>query len=260
MRIGITILGSGSKGNAFLIHTDTEGILVDVGFSRRMLFDRIAEVGLSPEIIKAILVTHEHADHVRGLRVVADSLKIPVYASIETAKYLKENNKTGEKNILFDCSTTFSIGNFDIQPFAIPHDSMGPVGFVVGYDDFHCGIATDLGHIPQLVQHRLHDCDAIIFESNHDVAMLRESNRPLHLKRRILGRHGHLDNETATEALATLITGKTRAVMLSHLSEECNNPLLVKKIAEQKLAELGREDILLNIAMQDRPLETVWLG
>lgn len=259
MELGITTLGSGSKGNAFLVHNKDEAILVDAGFSRKELIARIKQSGFEPEMVKAIIVTHEHIDHIKGVRVFADTYKLKTYASIDTAKYLEAHQKINDDFVMFDAGTAFDIGDFRVQPFSIPHDAIEPVGFVVHTGSKKIGIAIDLGHVTRLVSQRLHDCDALIYECNHDINMLRNSTRPLHLKRRILGRHGHLNNDDALTALDEIITEKTKSLILSHLSEECNCSELVQKIGQQKLAEMERTDILLRVAQQNEPLSTIWI-
>ena len=143
-----------------------------------------------------------------------------------------------------------------MEPFAVQHDAVAPVGFVVRREGVKIGIATDLGNVNMLAMQRLEDCDALVLESNYDFQMLRDSDRQLYLKRRILGRHGHLDNVAACEALGTLLTARTRLLLLAHLSSECNSVELVRRLFEARLAELGRTDIEFGIIEQDHPLGT----
>ena len=264
MKLGITILGSGSKGNSILIHTDSSAILIDAGFSRKEMLLRIDKVGVDPAIIKAILVTHNHGDHVKGLRVLADQLKIPAYVNSMTFKELKSKNLIGQNVLLFDTGNPFEIDQFYIQPFNVPHDALEPVGFSIfpklpRPDDLKIGIATDLGHLTNLVKTRLQNCDALILESNYDHHMLRKSERKLSLKQRISGKFGHLNNCDAIDAFDSLLSDNMKHLFLYHLSDECNTPEIVEKLASEKLINMGRNDINCLIASQDEPLETVWL-
>lgn len=260
MSIGISVLGSGSTGNSILIHTETSGVLIDAGFSNKELTARLESLNVSPSIVKALLITHEHTDHTKGARVFADKLGIPTYTTRETHAFLKLKNNIGSNVTLFSPGSTFQIDSFEIHPFTVPHDALDPVGFVIRQGEVKIGVATDLGHINNLISQRLQDCDAILLECNHDVTMLMNSERPLQLKRRILGRHGHLNNEDSIAAFETVITEKCKTLILTHLSGECNCPDMVKKIAQEKLEELNRPDILMKLSEQVKPLETIWVA
>ncbi len=262
--LGITILGSGSKGNSILIHTKTSGILVDAGFTRKEMLARLAKSNIDPAIIKGLIITHEHGDHVKGARVLADQLKIPAFVNEMTHKHLKLRNQIGKEVKIFDPGSIFDIDEFQIQPFSIPHDAMEPVGFAIfadlpNYGRIKIGIATDLGHVNNLVKARLQECDVLVLECNHDKKMLRDSDRQLNLKHRIAGRFGHLNNDDSIDAIEALLHKKTQHLILYHLSSDCNCSELVANLATAKLADLGRSDVNLKIALQDQPLETVWI-
>lgn len=259
MRIGITVLGSGSRGNAVLLHTDEGGLLVDAGFSRKELIARLAACGFNPADIKALLISHEHGDHVNGARLFSDDYGIPTYLTAKTGQYLNDLGKLGKKRVFFETGSIFEVRPFNIRPFAVPHDAVDPVGFVVSIDSVKVGIATDLGHINPLCIQRLRDCDALILECNHDVEMQRQSERSFRLKRRVLGKHGHLSNDDAMNALDSLITEKTKYVFLVHLSSDCNKHSLVQELGGRKLADIRRQDIRLTVVSQDRPSETIWI-
>ena len=259
MKIGITVLGSGSSGNALLLHTENSAILVDAGFSRKELLARFATAGIDPGIVKGLLITHEHGDHVKGARVFADELDIPTYMTVQAYNYLKHKNLIGRKVQVFDPGSPFSVDIFSIHPFVVPHDAMDPVGFTLRINDLKIGVVTDLGHVNNLVKTRLQGCDALILECNHDVQMLRNSDRSINLKRRILGRFGHLNNEDAINALNELLHPRTRHLVLYHLSGECNCPDKVANLAAAKLASLNRTDISCQIAAQHAPMATMWL-
>lgn len=259
MALGITVLGSGSQGNSILIHNREYGLLVDAGFSRKETLSRLEAAGVQVSMIKALLVTHEHEDHVRGCRLLSDSFDIPSYMTTETYRYMKENNKTGRKNILFDPGTPFQVEGFSIEPFVVQHDALQTVGFVISSATARVGVATDLGQVNNLVKTRLAGCDALVIEANYDQQMLRDANRPLFIKRRIMGRHGHLNNEDAINAFEALLTERTKFLFLAHISGECNSHELVRNLASEKLKNMKRTDILLTIAEQSRPTQTVWI-
>ena len=264
MELGITIIGSGSKGNSILIHTLESAILIDAGFSRKEMFARFAKTNIDPSIIKALLITHDHGDHVRGARVLADQLNIPTYVNEMTYKHLKKRNLIGTDVKIFDPGSAFAVDSFQIHPFSIPHDAMEPVGFaifanLISGEKIKIGVATDLGHVNNLVTTRLQECEALILECNHDIKMLRNSDRKLSLKQRIAGRFGHLNNDDSINSLETILHEKTKHLFLYHLSSDCNCPDIVADLATAKLAELGRDDINLKISLQDEPLETVWI-
>ncbi len=263
MKLGITVIGSGSKGNSIFIHNASSGILIDAGFSRKEILARLAKLNINPNMISAILITHDHGDHVRGARVLADQLDIPTFVNESTYKHLKFKNLIGKKVEIFDPGTAFNIEEFKIKPFSVPHDAMEPVGFAIfanrNGEDIKIGIATDLGHVNNLVQARLQECDILILECNHDKKMLRDSERKLGLKQRIAGRFGHLNNEASIEAIEKLLHKKTKHLILYHLSSDCNSPELVANLANAKLAEMNRNDINLQIAKQDQPLNTIWI-
>ena len=259
MKLGITVLGSGSSGNALLLHTEDSAILVDAGFSRKEMLARFATVGIDPSIIKGLLITHEHGDHVKGARVLADHLDIPTFLTPQAYKHLYNRKLVGKKVHVFDTGSPFAVDIFNIHPFVVPHDAMDPVGFVLFVNDFKIGVVTDLGHVNNLVKARLMECDALILECNHDVKMLRNSDRSINLKRRILGRFGHLNNEDAINSLDELLHAKTKHLILYHLSGECNCPEKVAELATAKLANLNRQDVVFQIAKQHSPMDTMWL-
>lgn len=259
MRTGVTILGSGSSGNATLIHRGDEAILVDAGFSRKEILERISSVGLSPSIIKALIITHEHLDHVKGSRVLSDELDIPVYMAGETCRYMQEYGYAGQKKKLFAPGSFFELGSFSIDPFTVQHDAVQPVGFIVRIGNTKIGIATDLGFMGTLVKHKLKDCDAVLLEANHDLEMLKNSKRPYSIKKRIMSRHGHLSNNDAIASLDEILTPNTRQLFLVHISGECNDRNLLRDLAEKKLTELKRNDIFLSLPEQSGPSLTAWI-
>jgi phosphoribosyl 1,2-cyclic phosphodiesterase len=259
MKIGVTALGSGSRGNAFVIQCGEGGLLVDAGFSRRDLLNRMAGAGVDPKLLKALLVTHEHEDHVRGMRLFCQDYSLPACMTGRTADYLRRKKTIAERVIEFAAGTVFEAAGFSVLPFQVQHDAVEPVGFVLSRGGFRIGLATDLGAIDLLARTRLANSDVLILESNYDLNMLQRSDRQLYLKRRIMGRNGHLDNQAALNALENLISPRTQVIFLVHISSQCNTYQLVRELAQAKLRELGREDIRLEIVEQAEPVETVWM-
>ena len=246
--------GSGSAGNSLAVAADNESVIVDLGFSRRELLNRFAALSFPAETLVGALLTHEHTDHSKGGRVVCDSLNIPLCATARTAEYLRRRELLPHDVRLFEPGEAFVLGGFVIEPFPVQHDAEDPVGFVIRRDGYKIGVATDLGEVNTLARMRLADCDALILESNYDRELLRNSERELRLKRRIAGRHGHLGNLEACEALGSLVTDRTRLVLLAHVSRECNTLEIARSGGAEKLHELGRDRVVFDVIPQEEPL------
>jgi phosphoribosyl 1,2-cyclic phosphodiesterase len=259
MTIGITALGSGSRGNAFVIHSPDADILIDAGFSRKDILERMASVGVNPAKIKALLLTHEHEDHVRGGKLFCNQFDIPAYATMRTMNYLEKKATLPNRVLVFEPGEFFEIAGFRILPFAVQHDAIDPVGFVITKGGRSIALATDLGVVNSLARQRLYNCDILVLESNYDQDMLRNSQRQLYLKRRIMGRNGHLNNEDTINSLPELLSERTSALFLVHVSSECNTYELVRELARRKLHEMQRQDIFLQIVEQSVPVSTYWL-
>jgi phosphoribosyl 1,2-cyclic phosphodiesterase len=256
--VGLTVLGSGSKGNAIVVHNEHSGLLIDAGLSLRQIRLRMAKAGLSENLIKGILVTHEHTDHVRSIRTCSEYFEVPVYASRLCAEKLKENKNYDCQPVLFTPGGSFELGEFNVLPFSVGHDAVEPVGFVVTCGSKKIGIALDLGRAGQTAEFLLRSCDTLAIESNHDLEMLAASGRPWYLKQRILGPQGHLSNQQGSELLGKVLAQNTRNVALVHISEDCNTFELAKETAAKKLNELQRNDVVLKVAKQKDILPTLW--
>lgn len=256
---GLTVLGSGSKGNALVIHGKDGKILIDAGFSLRQLRNRLEASDVSEDGFEALLVSHEHSDHAQGVRLAANHLQTPIYCNRGTGTYLKNKEKKLPQLNLFASGYAFRAGEFSITPFTTPHDAREPVGFVVESGDFRAGIVTDLGHVTSTVSHYLRECDILVLESNHDLELLRQAERPWTLKQRIISRHGHLSNPACAELIANVIHEKTRHVCLFHASEECNRYEIVEESLKTALEKLARPDIVGSVARQEVPLQTFML-
>ena len=256
---GCTILGSGSKGNASVIHGPEGNLLLDAGFSAKELMCRLERVNVDPCSLRAILITHDHSDHTSACRIVSDRLGIPAYFMPETfCELSKSANKVPAHKILITPGSPLDLCGIRVEPFSVSHDTPA-IAFTFTVHAHKIGFATDLGFVSNLAKTRLRGCDLLVLESNYDPAKLRASKRPLKVIRRIAGKQGHLGNPDAMEALAELLSPNTRNLVFAHLSQECNDPGLVAELAESRLAELQRQDISFRIASQFEPLETFWL-
>lgn len=238
-------LGSGSRGNALLVEAGQTRILLDCGFGPRNLVARLARLGLAPGDLTAILVTHEHTDHVGGVAACARRYGIDVLLTHGTfaASTLDEVAVR-----VIDSHNAFVVGAIEVQPFPVPHDAREPVQFAFSNGAGRLGVLTDAGCVTPHMVEMLSGCDALVLECNHDTAMLAEGRYPAHLKRRIAGRFGHLDNSAAADLLARIDRSRLRHVIAAHLSQENNTPALAKAALS---AVLGCEAGWIGVADQD---------
>ena len=247
-------LYSGSSGNSLLVQTPNTKILIDAGESAKKISDVLSSMDINPKDIDAILVTHEHSDHVRGLGTVSKKFDIPVYANIETWKAMPQQEaKILEKNKkIFNPSDKFEIGELKIQPFEIPHDAANPCGFNIFYKDKKISIATDIGHMTSDILHTLEGSNFILLEANYDPNILKCSNYPYLLKQRIAGPNGHLANGEAGKTISYLMNSGLNNVMLGHLSKENNFPELAYKTVLEELIENKFDENSINISIANR--------
>jgi phosphoribosyl 1,2-cyclic phosphodiesterase len=224
--LSVTVLGSGSAGNCSLIATSQCRLLVDAGFSGRQITQRLETIGVRPESLDGILITHEHSDHIAGLAIFCRRFGIPVYANPLTAEMLRRGYLAEyPKWNLFMTGSTFAVKDIEIQSFYVPHDAVDPTAFVFTADVGSIGVLTDLGYAPKLALERIRRVHTLVIETNHDERMLQEdTKRPWSVKQRILSRHGHLSNEAAAKLVAEIAGDQLRRVVLGHLSRDCNRP------------------------------------
>jgi phosphoribosyl 1,2-cyclic phosphodiesterase len=218
-------LGSGSKGNATLVESDNTCILIDCGFSLKETTKRLSRLGRSVDDLDAVLVTHEHSDHIKGVATLAKKHKVPVYMSHGTANSQKELAFEVKR---LNCHGSFTIGNIEIQPVPVPHDAREPCQFVFSQNNFRLGVLTDLGHISSIVFDRYKDCDLLLVEANHDVEMLYQGPYPESLKQRVAGDWGHLSNRQTMDFLQAINHDRLQKVVLGHISETNNSTFLVE--------------------------------
>ena len=268
MAAAVTVLASGSKGNSTVVSSSRTRILVDAGLSCRETFRRMRACGLDPQSLDAILISHEHSDHVAGVPVLARKLKIPVFMTPHTrsawkrqlaAQHVKLDGEFRSES--FEPGRSLQIGDIAISSFTIPHDAVDPVGFCFRAEGVKLAIVTDLGYMPASVRQHIRDCDLLMIESNHDLEMLRLGPYPWAVKQRVMSRVGHLSNSALGEFLAGEYDGGAAVVVLAHLSEQNNHPELARASAEQALG--NRPRLLQNrllLAHQSQPLETITIG
>lgn len=259
----LAVLGSGSAGNAVVVESEGGRLLIDAGFSCRQLEKRFEKVSGQPLEVDALLLTHEHQDHCRGLPVFWRKHEFSVYGTEGTLRDLALDEERPNSTSVVRSGQPFEISNgegdviFRVEPFSVPHDAREPVGYVIE-DGAGCrlGLAADLGCRSQLAWGRLRDLDALIIEANHDLQMLRNGPYPWHLKQRVASRHGHLSNREAAEGLTDLCDDRLQMVVLYHLSRTNNLPALAAQAMGEKLAAVGSEaDII--VTRQDEP--TAWM-
>lgn len=236
---GFCPLASGSKGNCIYLGTERVKILIDAGISGKATVERLAQIGVSIEDIDAILITHEHSDHITGLKVLAYKKGIPVFANSETAKGIINSFRASPKLKIFSTGETFEFGDLEIHPFTIQHDTLDPVAFTIKTPDLKLGFCADLGFATTLVRNQLRDCDYLYVEANHEPSMVHASARPMVYKQRVLSRTGHLSNAACADLLCDVAHHKLKHVHLAHLSSECNSPDTALRVIKEILIEKG---------------------
>lgn len=232
-------LYSGSSGNCLLVETSNTKILIDAGESSKKISSALSSLDIDPNEINAILVTHEHSDHVRGLGTFSKKYDIPVFANSKTWDAMPEqSSKICEKNMKkFTIEENFEIGDLKIHPFKIPHDAVNPCGFNIIHSNRKISIATDIGHMTSTIAHKLEDSSFLLLEANYDPEILKCSSYPYLLKQRIAGPNGHLANIDAGKTISFLMKSGLNKVMLGHLSKENNFPELAYKTVVNELIE-----------------------
>jgi phosphoribosyl 1,2-cyclic phosphodiesterase len=267
MGFSLTVLASGSRGNSALVASTNTRILVDAGISCRETFKRIKAAGGDPCSLSAIVITHEHSDHVLGLLVLAKKLNIPVFMTEAThhawSKAMRDDQGELPKIAtleVFNSGHSFQIGDIQVTPFTIPHDAADPVGFTLRAEGVKFGFATDLGYVPASVRDHLRGCDVLVVESNHDLEMLRVGPYPWSVKQRVMSRVGHLSNDALAEFFGGDYDGSAAYVVLAHLSEQNNHPELARAAAEKALGP--RQTLIHNrvlLAQQGAPMQPIRL-
>ncbi|MDT8367721.1 MAG: MBL fold metallo-hydrolase [Longimicrobiales bacterium] len=256
-----TILGSGSRGNATLIEVANTRVLVDAGFSARELARRLAAIGVSPDGVDGIVVTHDHGDHTRGIGVFARRHSTPIWITDGTREACARLFRGTETLHAYRPGHPFAIGGLRIEPFLTVHDAVDPVGVSVidPASALRLGIATDLGRPTAGIRLALSRCHALILEANHDEALLQDAPYPWSVKARIRSSHGHLSNHAAAQFACELLHSSLETVVLAHLSAESNRPALAHGVVAAALRGAGFEGRV-DVATQDDPTPWFTLG
>ena len=254
----VTVLGSGSVGNATLVEADGVRVLIDAGFSGRDLAARLESVDVAPESLQAILITHDHGDHTRGMGVLARRYRIPLYLTPRTATACAGLLTGREEVRTYTAERTLRIGTFEVQPFLTVHDAADPIAITIRHTETGCrmGIATDLGRPTASVRAALSGCHVLVLEANHDDAMLWQGPYPWSVKQRIASSHGHLSNRAAADLVQELHHPALGCIVLAHLSEHCNAPALAEEVIAGALQRLGYRGTL-TVAGPARPLDPI---
>src|SRR5262245_20699628 len=261
MSVTVSVLASGSRGNATFIKTDTVRLVIDAGLSRKELAARLTAINEDPDGVDAVLVTHEHNDHSNGLRSLLKELPIHAYLTCGTMSGLRaeEYELNGSKIVPITPGCAFVIGDVEVMPFRIPHDALEPVAYSVSCCGLRITQRTDIGHLPDSVAEYLRKSDVLILESNHDLEMLRVGPYPWNLKQRLMGRFGHLSNTAVARFIHEQYDGAASHVLLAHLSERNNHPELARQEALKALRRRGLNTSL-TVTEQHEPSAPIHLS
>lgn len=249
----VSPLSSGSKGNATLFESHGQLILIDNGLSGKEFFSRMEQIEKNPADLSAIIITHDHGDHIKGAGILARKLKIPIYLHRENHA---KKAQLFEKCELVFIEKSFTIENFQVTPFEIPHDASANYAYNIEAEGKKVSLVTDLGFVTTLVRQKISGSDLLILESNHDLKMLHDGPYPWELKQRVAGRHGHLSNIDAGKLVASLEHKNLHTLVLAHLSEENNDPVLARD-EMQKVLSLNNKEYNLLVAKQYQSLELI---
>jgi phosphoribosyl 1,2-cyclic phosphodiesterase len=248
-----SVLASGSKGNACYVETDNTKILIDAGISCRELLKRLDIEGVPLNDLDAIILTHEHHDHIKGAGPISRRFNVPVYSNNPTMQGSSRTLGKIETHITIETGNTLSIGDLEVETFSKPHDAADPIGLVISSNHSRLGILTDVGECTEIIEDHLKDCTAVLLESNHDIDMLDNGPYPFHLKKRIKSSRGHLSNLEAAEFLKRLAHDRLDHIILAHLSEINNSPEKAIREAKKALMEIGMDRIAVHVSYQDYP-------
>ncbi|MGM0471313.1 MAG: MBL fold metallo-hydrolase [Bacillota bacterium] len=249
-------LASGSSGNSIYIASKDQQVLVDAGLSGKQITEKLAQIDVSGDELDAILVTHEHQDHLKGVGILSRRFNLPIYATEKMWGVAEEDLgkiKPQHRCLIEDCG--LELGDLEIESFAIPHDAVDPVGFTMTCQGSKLAIATDIGYMTEEIMEHLSGSQFVILESNHDLEMLKAGPYPWSLKKRIMGQQGHLSNDDAAATVVELVKNSVECILLAHLSQDNNVPelayLTIKNMVVDAGMELGR-DLQLDFAKHNQ--------
>jgi len=251
----LAVLGSGSSGNSALVCLGDTRILVDAGLSARQIGVRLEALGVDPDSLSAIVLTHEHGDHTRGIDVFCRKRPLPVYGTNHTCAMLRDDVKAEVTWRQFEAGAAFQLGGIEVETFSVPHDAVDPVGFVFRCEHGSAGVLSDVGHVTRAVLDRLRGVNLLFAEANYDETMLQnDPKRPWATKQRIGNRHGHLSNDQTVELVRELAGDHLSRVVLGHLSSDCNTPELATALVTKALEENGCGHVAVECAGRSEPL------
>lgn len=254
--IRFAVLGSGSGGNSAVVECGGVRLMIDAGLSAKQLTLRLGQLGIDPASLNGILLTHEHGDHVRGLKVFLKQNPLPVFATTQTSHVVREMGIDGGTWKTFETGQTFAIGGSMVRSFSIQHDAIDPVGFVIATSARRLGFVSDAGHVTRSMTDSLRGLNGLFVEANYDDGLLEaDTKRPWSIKQRISSRHGHLSNEQVAGLIRDIAHADLGRVVLGHLSSDCNTPDLILARLHACLAELGHRHVNLHCACQHEPTE-----
>lgn len=258
--LSLTVLGSGSSGNCAVVRTEQTRLLVDAGLSARRITQRLEAVGLCVEDLDGILLTHEHGDHTAGLEMLCRKHEVPLFATPLTQESLMQSafTKAKPKWKLMQTGTAFEFQDLRIECFPVPHDAVDPVGFIIEDVESRLGVLSDVGFITNLIRDRLRGAHSLFIEANYDTHLLEaDTKRPWSIKQRISGRHGHLSNDQTAELVQSIAHEDLHHIVLGHLSDDCNDPDMVRQRIAAVLHEAGAKEARVHCAARHEPLP--WL-
>jgi phosphoribosyl 1,2-cyclic phosphodiesterase len=255
MAMTVSVLGSGSRGNATFVRTEQVRLLIDAGMSRKEIAKRLESIGEDPDGIDAIFITHEHTDHSGGLKTLLKELPAKAYMTWGTSRSLE----TGEDVVQIKPGVGFTVGDVEVMPFRVPHDAAEPVAFSITSGGVKITQLTDIGYMPDHVAEQLRGSHMLILESNHDLEMLRIGPYPWNLKQRLMGRYGHLSNLAVGRFLRDQYDGKADHLVLAHLSSKNNHPEIARHEAARALRDRGVSTAGLKVTSQDEAMKPIQL-
>jgi phosphoribosyl 1,2-cyclic phosphodiesterase len=257
--VRLVCLASGSQGNAAYVEINSTRLLVDAGLTAKELEARLRACSIEPSGIDAILLSHEHHDHVRGAQRFSRRFNVPVMAPWATLQAMDRSPQSFAGWIDLPVGRDVTLGALTVSSFPVPHDAACPLGFVIAGNGARLGLATDVGHAtPEMVE-RLRGCDVLMLESNHDALLLRDGPYPWRLKERVGGKFGHLSNAEAAALIKHTVDERCSCVVLAHISEKNNTPELARTSAQRALRASGCDGVELRVARFDRPLGAITL-
>jgi phosphoribosyl 1,2-cyclic phosphodiesterase len=260
--LSLTVLGSGSSGNCAVVRSERTTLLLDAGLSSRRIVQRLELVGLRVEDLHGILLTHEHQDHTYGLEMLCRKHEVPLFSTQLTHETLRPSfTKARPKWKLMQTGAAFEFQDVRIECFPVPHDAVDPVGFVIEDAESRLGVLSDVGFITNLIRDRLRGAHSLFIEANYDTHLLEaDTKRPWSIKQRISGRHGHLSNDQTAELVQCLAHPDLHHIVLGHLSDDCNDPDLVRRRIGAVLHEAGVTGAMVHCAARHEPLPWLQVG